>query len=176
MSGKTLEEYVKSLGYNYKSLKKVYEEVVEGKIKITDPNPPKVFVEYLLRLDYSFWFWATIALIAASVLSLYLTDIVPQIIYLRYVTGSILVLFIVGYVTVELLYPDEGSLSDLERLALSIGLSLAIVPLLGLVLNYTPWGIRLTPVLVTILTYTIATCFGAAYRKYKHIKQARMRS
>jgi len=176
LPNKTLEEYVKSLGYNYRVLKKVYDEVLEGKIEIIDPNPPKVFVEYLLRPDYSSWLWTTIALVAISVVSVYLTDLIPQIIYLRYVAGSILVLFLVGYVTVELLYPDEGSLSDLERLALSIGLSLAIVPLLGLILNYTPWGIRLTPVLVTLLVYSITGGFGAAYRKYRHVKQAKMRS
>lgn len=175
MSNKTLEEYVKSLGYNYKTLRKVYEEIIEGKIKIVDPSPPKVFVEYLLRLDYSSWFWVIISLVATTTLSISLMDVVPQIIYLRYITGSILVLFIVGYVTVELLYPDEESLSDLERLALSIGLSLAIVPLLGLILNYTPWGIRLTPILTTILTYSVAGSLGAAYRKYKHVKQARMK-
>jgi uncharacterized membrane protein len=174
LPGKTLEEYVKSLGYNYRVLRKVYDEVLEGKIRIADPNPPKVFAEYLLRPDYSAWLWTTIALIATYVLSLYLSDIIPQITYLRYVVGSILVLFLVGYVTVELLYPDEKSLSDLERLALSIGLSLAIVPLLGLILNYTPWGIRLTPVLTTILAYTILGGFGAAYRKYRYVKQAKM--
>lgn len=176
LRNETLEDYVKSLGRNYRVLKKVYEEILEGKIKIVDPNPPKVFVEYLLRPDYSSWFWTSTFLIGVAALSVYLSDVIPQIIYLRYVTGSILVLFIVGYVTVELLYPDEGSLSDIERLALSVGLSLAIVPLLGLILNYTPWGIRLTPVLMTILVYSVAGSLGAAYRKYRHIKQTRMRS
>lgn len=41
MPNKTLEEYVKSLGYNYRVLKKVYDEVLEGKIEIIDPNPRK---------------------------------------------------------------------------------------------------------------------------------------
>lgn len=176
MRNETLEDYVKSLGHDYRVLKRVYDEISEGKIKIVDPNPPKVFVEYLLRLDYSFWFWATTFLIGVLALSVYLTDVIPQIIYLRYVTGSMVVLFLVGYVTVELLYPEEGSLSDMERLALSIGLSLAIVPLLGLVLNYTPWGIRSTPVLITIILYLVAGSLGAAYRKYRHVKQVRMRS
>ncbi|MEM2021643.1 MAG: DUF1616 domain-containing protein [Zestosphaera sp.] len=170
MKGKTLEEYVRSLGRGYKVLRRVYEDVSSGRLKIIDPNPPKVFAEYLIRLDYSAWFWASASLIALAVASVYLTGLVPQMIYLRYVVGSILILFMVGYVTVELLYPEEGSLSDLERLALSIGLSLAVVPLLGLVLNYTPWGIRLEPVLTTISLYTFMGAVAAAYRKYQHVR------
>jgi uncharacterized membrane protein len=48
-----------------------------------------------------------------------------------------------------------------ERVALSLGLSLAVVPLIGLVLNYTPWGIRLTPILVSLALF-IAVCSAAA--------------
>jgi len=33
----------------------------------------------------------------------------------------------------------EG-IDGIERVALSFGLSIAIVPLIGLVLNFTPWG------------------------------------
>ncbi|MCS7099409.1 MAG: DUF1616 domain-containing protein, partial [Sulfolobales archaeon] len=91
----------------------------------------------------------------------------------RYVLGSILVLFAVGYATVEVLYPGERSLSNLERLALSIGLSLAIVPLVGLVLNYSPWGIRLEPALTSLAVYTTLTAFGAAYRKYRQLRVVR---
>jgi len=34
----------------------------------------------------------------------------------------------------------EGIDDGIERVALSFGLSIAIVPLIGLVLNFTPWG------------------------------------
>jgi len=40
---------------------------------------------------------------------------------------------------------DRSGIDGIERVALAFGLSIAIVPLLGLVLNFTPWGIRLTP-------------------------------
>ncbi len=171
MSSKTLEEYVRSAGLSYKNLRRIYEEIVSGRLKLVDPNPPKVFAEYLVRADYSAWFWTIVTLTLLSVVSVYASDLIPQLLYLRYVVGSVLVLFIVGYVTIELLYPEEKSLTDLERLALSIGLSLAVVPLLGLALNYTPWGIRLEPVLTTISSYSIAGALGAAYRKYKIVRR-----
>jgi uncharacterized membrane protein len=40
---------------------------------------------------------------------------------------------------------QRGGIDGIERVALSFGTSIAIVPLIGLVLNLTPWGIRLIP-------------------------------
>jgi uncharacterized membrane protein len=85
------------------------------------------------------------------------------------VLGSIFTLYIPGYVLVEALYPYEKDLKPLERVALSIGLSLAIVPLIGLILNYTPYGIRLNPIIASLSIYTIALSLIAAYRKQRII-------
>ncbi|MEM4489494.1 MAG: DUF1616 domain-containing protein, partial [Desulfurococcaceae archaeon] len=89
----------------------------------------------------------------------------------RYVLGSIYILFLPGYSLVEALYPREGDLTPLERVALSIGLSLAVTPLIGLILNYTPWGIRL-PAIVTSTTILIITMLTTSlHRKYNILKQ-----
>ncbi len=60
------------------------------------------------------------------------------------------VLFLPGYLAMAALFPKTGDLSGPERLALSLGLSLAIVPLVGLALNFTPWGIRLEPIVISL--------------------------
>ncbi|MCC6050331.1 MAG: DUF1616 domain-containing protein, partial [Thermofilum sp.] len=60
----------------------------------------------------------------------------------------------------------------LERLALSIGLSLALVPLVGLLLNYTPFGIRLYPVLASLSLLTLCLTFIGAWRKLAYAKLA----
>jgi len=52
-------------------------------------------------------------------------------------------------------------------LALSFGLSIAIVPLIGLGLNYTPWGIRLTPILVSLTVFNVLFGIAAIYRRMK---------
>ena len=62
----------------------------------------------------------------------------------RIVLGVLFVLFFPGYTLVAALFPARNSIGRIERLALSFGLSIAVVPLIGLGLNYTPWGIRLT--------------------------------
>jgi uncharacterized membrane protein len=94
----------------------------------------------------------------------------PPFVYFRYVFGSVFVLYLPGASLVELLYPKPGEMSQLERLALSIGLSLALVPLVGLVLNYTPWGIRLGPVFSSLALLTIGLASGASYRKFTIFK------
>jgi uncharacterized membrane protein len=81
----------------------------------------------------------------------------------RIVLGLPFVLFFPGYVLIAALYPRRSDLDGVERVALSLGLSLAVVPLIGLVLNYTPWGIRLTPILVSLALF-IAVCSAAAVR------------
>jgi uncharacterized membrane protein len=82
----------------------------------------------------------------------------------RVVLGLPFVLFFPGYVLIAALYPRSNDLDGIERVALSLGLSLAVVPLIGLVLNYTPWGIRLTPILVSLALF-IAVCSAAAVRQ-----------
>ncbi|MFC4451588.1 DUF1616 domain-containing protein [Halorussus aquaticus] len=53
-----------------------------------------------------------------------------------------------------------------ERLALSLGLSLAVVPLLGVVLNFTPVGVRLVPIVVSVGAFTAAATVVAAVRRW----------
>jgi uncharacterized membrane protein len=59
---------------------------------------------------------------------------------------------------------DRG-IDGIERVALSFGLSIAIVPLIGLVLNFTPWGIRLVPVLLSVAGFTVVATGLAAVRR-----------
>ena len=44
-------------------------------------------------------------------------------------------------------------------------MSIAVVPLIGLGLNYTPWGIRLTPVVVSLAFFTVAMSAIAYWRR-----------
>ncbi|MBS7630262.1 DUF1616 domain-containing protein [Candidatus Bathyarchaeota archaeon] len=87
------------------------------------------------------------------------------IILARYVLGSLFVLFLPGFSLVKALFPKK-ELDNVERMVLSLGLSLAIVPIFGLLLNYTPWGIRLTPITLVLLSFTIFLSFVAMIREY----------
>ena len=58
-------------------------------------------------------------------------------------------------------------MDGIERFALSVGLSLVLVPLIGLLLNYTPWGIRLTSIMISLIILTIGLALIALARKYE---------
>lgn len=101
---------------------------------------------------------------------------------LRLLVGLPFVLFVPGYAFIAVLFPERGGVSDtaqsagdhdeggidpIERVALAFGMSIAIVPLLGLVLNFTPWGIRLVPIMLTIGGFTIGCAVIAAVRRWE---------
>lgn len=98
---------------------------------------------------------------------------------LRILFGLPFVLFVPGYAFVAALFPEQGNplsrneetinenqgIDGIERVALAFGMSIAIVPLIGLLLNFTPWGIRLTPIVLSVGGFTIGCAVIAAFRR-----------
>lgn len=94
----------------------------------------------------------------------------------RITLGLPFLLFFPGYVLIAALFPKRRSLGGVERVALSFGLSIAVVPLIGLILNYTPWGIRLYPILISLAVFILATSGVAWYRRGKLAPEERFRA
>lgn len=94
---------------------------------------------------------------------------------MRIILGLFLILFFPGYTLIAALFPKKQSLDSIERIALSFGLSIAIVPLIGLILNYTPWGIRLYPILVSLTGFILGMSFIAWYKRNRLLEQERLR-
>ena len=115
------------------------------------------------------WFWFYLVALAAlaTFLAIYVLPSTYPLIVLRWIVGSIFVLFLPGYVTIQALFPEGKELDNIERFALTIGLSLAITPLIGLLLNYTPWGIRLDPIVAALSIFTLGIAITGTLRKYK---------
>ncbi|RLF96161.1 hypothetical protein DRN58_09965, partial [Thermococci archaeon] len=86
---------------------------------------------------------------------------------IRTVLGLLFILFFPGYSLIAVLFPRKEDIDGIERLALSFGLSIAVVPLIGLGLNYTPWGIRLNPILISISLFTILCLVAAFLRRVR---------
>ena len=101
--------------------------------------------------------------LAGALLTIYLPYLNES--FLRVLFGVPLVLFIPGYALIAALFPAARDIDGIERVALSFGLSIAIVPLTGLALNYTPWGIRLDPIVICLSILTIGLCLAAQYRR-----------
>jgi uncharacterized membrane protein len=95
--------------------------------------------------------------------------------FLRIVLGLPFVLFFPGYALIAALFPRKSDQGGIERLALSLGLSIAIVPLIGLALNYTVWGIRIYPILISVSAFTLITSSVAWYRRRRLPEAERIR-
>jgi hypothetical protein len=154
----------------------------EGKIKLTETVPPIPSILAYLHSGKAYWYWTTIIL---AIITTILVFTVPEdaypFIYARYILGSIFVLWMPGYAFIKALFPTKlpiqtssPELDNLERIALSIGMSLALVPIMGLLLNYTPWGIRLTPITLSLLALTLTFATVAVIREHQtKMKRAR---
>jgi len=145
----------------------VYVMEKRGEVSLRDPDPPRTLYRFFCSW-YSGWFWVVIGFLLVVTSSVFLLPQSDPWIYLRYVAGAVYVLYVPGAVFIEALYPVRGELEDLERFALGVGLSLALVPLVGLVLNYTPWRIRLEPVFVSLTLLTVVLAVAAVIRKYEY--------
>lgn len=106
----------------------------------------------------------------------------------RVILGLPFILFFPGYVLVAALFVRKaqgpsssppstiegekakpgGEMDGIERTALSFGMSIAVTGLIGLGLNYTPWGIRLEPVLYSISVFIIILSLVAILRRRSH--------
>ncbi len=97
--------------------------------------------------------------------------------------GFLFVFVLPGYALTAALFPQTGtgathssgsySVSTLERLVLSVGLSLVVVPLISIGLAMLSISITLSSVIFSIGAFTLATTLVAAFRTYNTSPQER---
>lgn len=141
------------------------------------------------------WLFADLLIVAALVVltNLFVFNTVLRSTPIRSVLAFPMLLFVPGYAFIAALYPeryepsngdlesalprlggsgireslsDGNGISGLERFILSVGLSIAIVPLTAISLTFTPYGIRLVPILTVISTLTLVLAAVATIRRW----------
>jgi uncharacterized membrane protein len=85
----------------------------------------------------------------------------------RIVLGLPFLFFFPGYTLGLALFPDKERIGNVERVALSFGVSIAVVPLVALIMNYSPWGITLESVLYSVVSFIFATSIAAWGRRQR---------
>lgn len=147
----------------------------QGKIRLKEQPilPPQKLQSYLKT--EARWYWATLILALATTLATFtLPENAYPLVYIRHVLGTIFVLCLPGYSFIRALYPkgtrnrkSTKSFNPIERIALSLGVSLVLASIIGLLLNYSPWGIRLTPIILSLLSLTVIFATVAIVREHK---------
>ncbi len=129
---------------------------------------------YLFSFE-SAWYWTIIAVALVTTLTVFT---IPQdwypLAYIRNVLGVIFVLFLPGYAFIRAFFQrkvpiktSSESYDTIERVVLSIGMSIALTPIVGLILYYTPLGINLTPITLILLALTAVFATAAVTREYQ---------
>lgn len=108
--------------------------------------------------------WDIFSMASLTVLLILAIYLLPDSV-IRTIIGLPFLLFFPGYLAIAALFPAKDDLDDIERVALSFGLSIAITPLIGFGLNYTPWGIRLTPILLSVSAFIFLAAAVSLYRR-----------
>jgi hypothetical protein len=151
------------------ALKYILHLVNREKIRLKEkPKLAPQSLKAYISSSEAYWFWTITLLAAATAIAVFTVpeDAYP-IVYIRYILGSIFVLGLPGFTLIKALFPSKREMDNIERIALSIGLSLAIVSIVGLLLNYTPWGIRLTPITLSLLALTLTFATAAIIREHQ---------
>lgn len=148
---------------------KIVSEIIKlqsgNKILVREPSPYKGFSDYLLSpTSASFWELLVVTMVSAG-LVLVSSGLA---LYLRYVFSSALVLFLPGYALIHFIYFKRAELSYLTLTSVSFVMSLAITTLVGLALSFTPFGITLPGVTLSIAALTIGLALLTSLRKYSN--------
>ena len=147
----------------------------QGKIVLRDQLPLSFTLKDYLLSIHAYWYLIIVALAAITTIlvlaNLEGTPIIGGVfVYARYLFGSIFVLFLPGYSFIKALFPVK-EIDNVERAALSIGMSLAIVAINALILNYTPWGIATTPITLSLLGLTLTLSTAAVVREHQTLSK-----
>ena len=82
--------------------------------------------------------------------------------------GLMLSLFLPGFTLYSSLFPDKLGILNLERLIFSFGLSFILLPLITILLNFSPQGITETTVVISLIGFSIITSITMTAQKYRH--------
>jgi hypothetical protein len=147
----------------------------QGKIVLKDQLPLSFTLKDYILSVHAYWYLVivVVATVTATLIlaNLEHTPIIGGIIlYARYLLASVFVLFLPGYSFIKALFPVK-EIDNVERIALSIGMSLAIVPINALILNYTPWGISIPPITLSLLSLTLTLSTVAVVREHQALSK-----
>jgi len=161
-----IEELMKSLEIEEKTLVEILLELEDKKeIAIIEPIPKnKSFLKYFLDFNYSYWYhFVNLFSLIVVIMNIIPNSIIPYI--FKSFISILFLVFFPGFTLVQFLFPKR-EVSLTERFALSIGISIALVPVFGLI-SYYAFRVELVEATLLITLFTIFMNSLALYRKYK---------
>ena len=131
------------------------------------------FLKNLADVEVNAPFWLAIITTAAILIA---TFALPQDgvwLLAKRIVGAIFLFVVPGY-AITIVLVARNRLSYVERMAISVGLSLASVSLIGMILAYSVAGIRLEPIIASMTAFVSAMAFIGAYVDFRRRQQAKI--
>ena len=143
----------------------------EKKIMLLEPGTKGHFFDYILRSYNGLSLWLTTA---ATCLIMALVFLLPNIepwSYMRIITGAVFILFIPGNALVQLLFAHRN-MEQTEQMVLSVGLSIALISIIGLMLKYILLALTVESAVISIGILSITLSAVANYSHFLRAKRA----
>jgi hypothetical protein len=145
--------------------KALYSMRREGYAKVEEPSVKESFLNRFFSLR-NLRFWVLLVVPFAAGLAIIGSGF-PYMLYARYLFGTLSVLLIPGLGAIEALYTKK-ELSELQSVVYGLAVSLVIVILVGVMLNYSPWGISLRTLFTSFFALDVSLLLlGAARRNLR---------
>lgn len=140
-----------------------------GPVSIQEPSHPRH-----ITAKAASWYLITIGLTILSLVVILSISAAGNQAYIRYALASVLTLFLPGFALLNALLPTgtrklvkENRLDGVTRFALSVVLSIAVVSILGLVLDFTSWGVTLNSLVLSLSLFILFFSTIALVREHR---------
>ncbi|MDQ3853331.1 MAG: DUF1616 domain-containing protein, partial [Thermoproteota archaeon] len=115
--------------------------------------------------------WLTIAATCLIIALVFLLPNIEPWSYMRMITGAVFVLFIPGNALVQLLFAHRN-MEQTEQMVLSVGLSIALICIIGLMLKYILSALTVESAVISIGMLSITISAVANYRHFLSSKKS----
>lgn len=119
----------------------------------------------MLKLKPSRWFGI---IVGFTVLTLIFTYLVPSdsfLVFLRYITSFLFIVFLPGYCLVNILFLAKNKIDLIEKLVLSVALSFGLTGIVGLFLGLSPIGMNFLSITISMSLLVLVLAVMAFVRK-----------
>ena len=149
------------------ALKMLVELEDRKKISFNQEKPIPVDLQGFLLSNNARWYQIVMLISFSSVFSV-IFQITGTLNFLRNLIGVVYVLFIPGYSVTRILYMSE-EISSTKNILFSMAISVSIAAFVGILLNYSSYGITPVPVALAVFIIVLLLSNTAIYMEYKNV-------
>ena len=142
----------------------------EKKIVLLRPGTEGHFLHYIMRSYNGLSLWLTTAATCLIMALVFLSPNISPWSYMRMITGAVFLLFIPGNALVQLLFAHRN-MEQTQQMVLSVGLSMALISIIGLMLKYTLSALTVESAVISIGMLSIILSAIANYSRFLYSKR-----